>query len=166
MNTAIHRATSRELADRAKAALERVCSGACLNEAGQFYSAAFRDHLNDLEFCGLEGANQSVSMYKAIFSELAITVEDQTVDGDRVTSRFVVDGICRGRRVRFNGITISRFADGMIVEDWSVTDTLGMLRQLGPWRSLAVGLSQWRALMRARGQSNRPPAAAQSSPDP
>jgi hypothetical protein len=139
-----------------------------MSEAGQFYSPAFTDHVNDFEFRGLEGAEQSVSLYRSVFSELAITVEDQTVDGDRVTSRFVVDGTCRGRRVRFNGITISRFADGRIVEDWSVTDTLGMLLQLGAWRSVAVGLSQWRALMRARATSarSRPPRAGQSSPHP
>jgi hypothetical protein len=41
-------------------------------------------------------------------------------------------------------ITISRFADGLIVEDWSVTDTLGMLRQLGMWRSVLVGLTSLR----------------------
>jgi predicted ester cyclase len=152
MNKATQGTMSSDLAGRPRGALERVCSGACLNEAGQFYSPAFTDHVNDLEFRGLEGAHRSVSLYKSIFSELAITVEDQTVDGDRVTSRFVVEGTCRGRRVRFNGITISRFANGMIVEDWSVTDTLGMLRQLGPWRSLVVGLSHWRALTSARAR--------------
>jgi predicted ester cyclase len=161
MNTVTHRATSSDLADRAKAALERVCSGACLSEAGQFYGAAFTDHVNDLEFRGLKGVEQSVSLYRTVFSDLAITVEDQTVAGEQVTSRFVVEGTCRGRRVRFNGITISRFVDGMIVEDWSVTDALAMLRQLGPWRSIVVGLSQWRALMSARGASA---AAVHGSP--
>jgi len=62
-----------------------------------------------------------------------------------VTSRFVVTGARRGKRVRFNGITISRFENGRIVEDWSVTDTLGMLRQLGLWRSVLVGLAQLRS---------------------
>ena len=49
---------------------------------------------------------------------------------------------------------------------WSVTDTLGMLRQLGPWRLVVVGLSQWRALMSARAasESSGPPRAGQSSP--
>ena len=84
---------------------------------------------------GLEGAQRSVETYKSVLSELSIKVEEQFVDGDRVTSRFVVEGSHRGRRVRFNGITISRFENGLIVEDWSVTDTLGMLRQLGLWRS-------------------------------
>ncbi|MBA3357764.1 MAG: hypothetical protein H0U18_17845 [Pyrinomonadaceae bacterium] len=43
-------------------------------------------------------------------------------------------------------MTISRFKDGLIVEDWSVTDTLGMLRQLGAWRSALIGLRQWTTL--------------------
>jgi predicted ester cyclase len=66
-----------------------------------------------------------------------------------VTSRFVVTGIHRGRRVQFNGITISRFKDGRIVEDWSVTDTLAMLRQLGAWRSVLVAVKQWRSTPRS-----------------
>ena len=51
---------------------------------------------------------------------------------------FVVSGVAYGRPVRFNGITISRMEDGLVVEDWSVTDTLGMLRQLGLWRLIRV----------------------------
>jgi hypothetical protein len=54
-----------------------------------------------------------------------------------------------GRRVRFNGITISRFENGLIVEDWSVTDTLGMLRQLGLARSLLVGVKSIGSVMTA-----------------
>jgi hypothetical protein len=37
--------------------------------------------------------------------------------------------------------------DNLVVEDWSVTDTLGMLRQLGMWRLLLVML---------RGLGSRP----------
>jgi predicted ester cyclase len=81
-----------------------------------------------------------IDLYKTVLSDITITVEEQVVDGDRVASRFVVQGTSHGRRVRFNGITISRFEDGKIVEDWSVTDTLGMLRQLGMLRLLWVGV--------------------------
>lgn len=133
-----------ELARNARGALERVCSGADLDPPSRYYSPEFRDHVNDLEFRGLSGVVRSVEIYKAILSDLSIKVEDQLVDGNRVTSRFVVEGVSHGRRVRFNGITISHFENGLIVEDWSVTDTLGMLRQLGIWRSLSVGLKQWR----------------------
>jgi len=137
------------IASNAKAALERVCSGAGLDPASRYYSPRFVDHVNDLEFRGLEGAERSVGLYRRLLSEMSITVEEQLVSGDTVTSRFVVRGSSLGRRVEFNGITISRFEDGLIVEDWSVTDTLGMLRQLGVVRSAYVGARSLRALLAA-----------------
>ena len=136
-----------DLAGHAKAALERVCSGANLEAASCYYSPALVDHVNDLEFRGLAGTRQSVEMYRSVLSHLDIKVQEQVVQGDRVTSRFLVTGISRGRSVSFGGITISRFEDGLIVEDWSVTDTLGLLRQLGPWRSILLAV---RALVHHR----------------
>lgn len=134
------------IAENAKGALERVCSGAGLDAPSRYYAAHFVDHVNDLELRGLEGAERSVALYRALLSNMTIEVEEQHVAGDRVTSRFVVTGMCAGRRVRFNGITISRFESGLIAEDWSVTDALGMLRQLGLARSLLVGARSLRAL--------------------
>jgi predicted ester cyclase len=141
---------SAELARCARDALERVCSGADRDPPSRYYSPEFRDHVNNLEFRGLEDVRRSVDIYKSALSDLSISVEEQLVDGDRVTSRFVVEGTHRGRRVRFNGITVSRFENNLIVEDWSVTDTLGMLRQLGVWRSISLGVSQWRALSKTK----------------
>lgn len=134
-----------DTAAKAKDALEGVCSGKALDSLSQYYSQEFVDHVNDLHFQGLEGARQSVALYTKVLSDLDVVVEEQLTDRDRVTSRFVVSGNTFGKRVSFNGITISRFEDGLIVEDWSVTDTLGMLRQLGPWRSALLGLRQWKA---------------------
>jgi predicted ester cyclase len=136
---------SRDLAANAKCALERVCSGKGLDSLPRYYSKEFVDHVNDAKFLGLEGARQSVTSYTQVLSDLDVVVEEQLTDGDRVTSRFVVSGKSFGRRVCFNGITISRFREGLIVEDWSVTDRLGMLRQLGAWRSALVGLRLWKA---------------------
>jgi len=130
----------RSQADSARRALERVCSGAGLEPASRYYSSSFVDHVNDIEFRGLAGAERSVNLYRALLDDLAIQVLEQVIDGDRVVSRFVVTGTCLARRVSFNGITISRFEHGLILEDWSVTDTLGMLRQLGVARSVLVGL--------------------------
>ena len=130
----------RSQADSARRALERVCSGAGLDPASRYYSPSFVDHVNELEFRGLAGAERSVNLYRALLDDLAIQVQEQVIDGDRVVSRFVVTGTCLSRQVRFNGITISRFEHGLILEDWSVTDTLGMLRQLGLARSVLVGL--------------------------
>jgi predicted ester cyclase len=131
-----------DLAHNARQALECGCSGAERESAPRYYSAAFVDHVNDFELRGLDGVRRSIELYTSVLDDLKLTVEDQLVDGDRVTSRFVVTGTNRGRRVRFNGITISRFEGGKIVEDWSITDTLSLLRQLGAWRSVLVGLKQ------------------------
>lgn len=138
-------ASDPDLAGNARNALERVCSGADLDASSRYYSPEFRDHVNDLELQGLEGVRKSVEAYKRILADMSITVLDQVVEGDRVASRFIIEGTHRGRRVRFNGITISRFEDGLIAEDWSVTDTLGMLRQLGLWRSISMSVAGWRA---------------------
>ena len=37
--------------------------------------------------------------------------------------------------------------NGLVVEDWSVTDTFGMLRQLGFWRALLIRVQQWRTAL-------------------
>jgi predicted ester cyclase len=108
--------------------------------------------VNDLELHGLAGTQQSVDLYKKVLSDLAITVEEQVVEGHRVTSRFVITGTSGRRHVRFNGITISRFEDGLIVEDWSVTDTLATLHQLGVWRAILMGARSWRTLMAASAE--------------
>ena len=129
-----------QAAQVARDALEQVCSGARLERLAQFYSPRFVDHVNDSEFRGHSGVRASVQLYRKILSDLALSVEDQVSDGQRIVSRFVVSGVVHGRPVRFNGITISHVEDGLIIEDWSVTDTLGMLRQLGLWRFLLVML--------------------------
>lgn len=138
-----------DLNDSAKGALERVCSGSGLVPASRYYSPHFVDYVNDMTFRGLAGAQQSVAMYTRILSDIRVEVQEQVREGDRVLSRFVVTGRKLGRKVRFNGMTLSRFEDGLIVEDWSITDTLGMLRQLGVWRSALAGVQQWRALAAA-----------------
>jgi predicted ester cyclase len=150
MRPGICPADSADLALRARGALERVCSGKGLDPSDRYYAPTFVDHVNDLEFRGVEGTRQSVGLYRKVLDDIDVKVEEQVVEGNRVTSRFVVTGRSGDRRVRFNGITISRFENGKIVEDWSVTDTLGLLRQLGPWRSVLLGLRSWRAVKAAR----------------
>jgi predicted ester cyclase len=131
-------------------AIEEVCARGDFEKAGQFYSPHFRDHVNDLEYSGLEGVRESVSLYRSIFPDLEITVEDQVVEGDRVASHWKATGTNRGRHVTIRGITISHVVDGKIVEDWGYSDTAGLLRQLGPIRAAALGAEQLLARLRRR----------------
>ena len=133
-------AVERSQALRAKVALEEVCSGARLASAPEFYSSHFVDHVNGAEHRGHDGIRRSVQAYARVLSDLRIEVKEQMVNTDRVTSRFTVRGGCYGREVSFDGITVSRFEDELIVEDWTVTDGWALLKQLGVWRSLLIAL--------------------------
>ena len=135
----------------ARTALEQVCARGDLERARELYAGDFIDHVNTLEFRGQEGIARSVAMYRALFSDLRIDVVDQVSDGDRVVSRWVLQGSHRGRRVTLPGITISRFENDKIAEDWTVSDNLTLLRQVGLRRALALAARY--ARRRARGSS-------------
>ena len=128
-----------EQSAKARRALERVCARGDFEIARELYSSDFIDHVNRMEFRGHSGIRESVGIYHAIFPDLRIDVEDQVGEGDLVTSRWTMHGTYRGRRVALEGITISRLAGGMIAEDWTVSDTLDLVRQLGLRRAAIVG---------------------------
>jgi predicted ester cyclase len=132
--------TASSARDHAREALERVCARGDFDAARDYYSPDFVDHVNEMEYRGQEGIRQSVGLYLLVFTDLRIRVEDQIVEGDRVVSRWTAEGTNRGKRLRLPGITISHISDGKIVEDWTSSDNLGLLRQLGLWRTLLLGV--------------------------
>jgi predicted ester cyclase len=139
--------TSTDPAAIARYAIERVCSGQDLDAAGEVYSPRFVDHVNAMDFHGMEGIQRSVGLYKRLFEDLRFETLQQVADGDTVATRWALHGTFRGRRVSHTGVTISRVEDGKIVEDWSHSDTIDLARQLGLWRSVVVVAREWRALL-------------------
>ena len=139
-----------ERTDLARHALERVCSGRDVSAAVGVYSPDFHDHVNAREYHGHDGIRQSLGLYQLVFSDgdLRIHVEDQVSEGERVASRWVAEGHNRGRPIRIWGIVISRIENGEIVEDWAASDSLDLVRQLGLWRTLLLGI----AFVRGRGR--------------
>jgi predicted ester cyclase len=132
----------------ARRALEEVCARGDFDKAERFYSPSFTDHVGPIDYHGLEGVRKSVNLYRSVFPDLEIEVVDQVVEGERVASRWIARGTNRGRSASLNGITISHIEDGKIAEDWSYSDTLGLLRQLGAWRLVALLADQARARLR------------------
>ena len=141
------RSTTSETARRA---LEEVCSGKNLDGIPDVYHPNFVDHVNSVEYRGHEGARHSVSRYLALFPDLRFVVDEQVSEGDRVTSRWTLHGTHRGRSVTLQGIVISRFEDGRIIEDWAASDTMEIPRQLGVWRTLLL-VAKHHRLLRNRG---------------
>jgi steroid delta-isomerase-like uncharacterized protein len=86
-------------------------------------------------------------VYTTAFPDLSTTVEDMIAEGDKVVTRWTIRGTHNGELmgipptgtpIAASGITIQRFADGKIVEGWTIFDTLGILRQLGVVPSLGA----------------------------
>jgi predicted ester cyclase len=127
-------------ARHARTALEQVCARGDLDRARELYATDFVDHVNALEFRGQDGIARSVAMYRALFPDLRIDVVDQISEGNQVVSRWTLLGTHRGRRVTLPGITISRFENGRIAEDWTVSDNLTLLREVGLRRGLALAV--------------------------
>lgn len=142
--------------ETARRALEEVCSGKNLGGIADVYHPAFVDHVNALEYHGHEGARRSVALYLELFDDLGFVVDEQVTEGDRVASRWTLQGTHRGRRVTLNGIVISRFEDGRIVEDWAASDTIAIVRQLGLWRSLLLLVKHHRLLRDPTGSAAAP----------
>lgn len=142
IRTAAHNAPQpggRDLAAVARGAIEIACAGQT-ERIPEFYAEEFVDHVNDMTFRGHGGARESVGFYRAIFPDLRFEVDDQIADGDRIATRWTLYGTYRRRPVTLHGIVISRFRDGKIVEDHSVTDSLALLRALGFGGTLLLGL--------------------------
>jgi steroid delta-isomerase-like uncharacterized protein len=76
----------------------------------------------------------------AAFPDLCHVVEDQVAEGDIVVNRMLVRGTHRGefqgipptgRAVEFAAISVQRYAEGKLVEQHLIVDTLGLLQQIG-----------------------------------
>ena len=89
---------------------------------------------------GPEGFKENISTYRAAYSDARITVDDQIAEGDKVathwTGRDKHDGDLMGiaptgKQVKVSGLTLSRLANGKVVEEYTNWDTLGMMDQLG-----------------------------------
>jgi steroid delta-isomerase-like uncharacterized protein len=89
---------------------------------------------------GREGVKQAVSMYRAAFPDLRLSIDELFAHEDKVVWRWRSEGTHTGefygllpthKRGEVTGISIARLEDGKVVETWSEWDNLGLLRQLG-----------------------------------
>ena len=65
--------------------------------------------------------------------DLALTIEDIVVDGNKVWARMVAKGSDprSGKPITMNVIDVCRFENGLMVEHWGIPDRFALLHQLG-----------------------------------
>ena len=88
----------------------------------------------------LEQAKNHAKSILAAFSNLDCTVSEMIVEGDYIANRYTIqcthEGPYRGisptgKSIKYSGIEINRITNGKFVETWGISDTLGLLQQLG-----------------------------------
>jgi steroid delta-isomerase-like uncharacterized protein len=90
-----------------------------------------------------EDFKRYVTMTRNTYPDIHFTIEDMIAEGEQVAVRWTWRGTntgdlviprhipATGKQVMATGITIFRFAEGKCVEDWHLTDFLGIYQQLG-----------------------------------
>lgn len=87
-----------------------------------------------------EGQKQRIISFRRAFPDLHLTRDDLIAAEDKVVFRMTFNGTHQGTfmrtppsnvQVTVGIIDIARIANGKIVEHWGVTDTLGLLQQIG-----------------------------------
>jgi steroid delta-isomerase-like uncharacterized protein len=83
---------------------------------------------------------QLIGAFRTAFPDWHCVIDDFVVEGDKVVNRWSAKATHTGdffgipatdRPVTVEGITIHQIADGRIVADWSVSDQLAIMQQLG-----------------------------------
>ena len=97
-------------------------------------------HIASTTVQGREPAKQLISRFLTAFPDGRYTIEDMIAEGDRVVVRQTFRGTHRGnfmgiaptgKQVTVTEIEIFRVANGRGVENWTNSDDLGLLHQLG-----------------------------------
>jgi steroid delta-isomerase-like uncharacterized protein len=89
---------------------------------------------------GLEAYKQFIAAYFTAFPDLQFTVEAQIAEGDQSVVHWTARGTHQGmlgpvpptgKSATTPGITLSRWANGKVVESWIYWDNLALMQRLG-----------------------------------
>jgi steroid delta-isomerase-like uncharacterized protein len=129
---------------RDKAALVReyfaVVDARQFDRLEELFDSGYILHFDSMPAMGPEAAASFFGEFLSAFPDLAHTVLDVIADGDRAAARITLTathlgpfmGIpASGKTIAVPAIDLFRFTGNRIAEQWIVSDSLGMLRQLG-----------------------------------
>jgi steroid delta-isomerase-like uncharacterized protein len=88
---------------------------------------------------GIDGVREFWRKWRAAFPDFTVQVHDTIAEGDRVVTRWSMEGTHlgeydgyapTGRRIGHSAISIDRIQDGLITDEWIEFDLYGLMRQL------------------------------------
>jgi predicted ester cyclase len=132
------RAVAEENGRKARCLYEKAWDAGNLSVVNELVAADFFDHLHHRR--GPEEFKRTIADLHRTFPDLSVSVEEQHVEDDTVTTRCVLSGTDRGgvlwypprnKRASFTDTYTDRFSDGKLVEHRGESDIESLLRQLG-----------------------------------
>lgn len=98
----------------------------------EIYAPDYRGYMSGAESFDIEQGRKMEQTFQADFPKHRVTIDDLFGERDRVVSRWTLSATHKsGKNVVLRGMTISRFANGKIVEEWMSMDNLALMTQLG-----------------------------------
>jgi steroid delta-isomerase-like uncharacterized protein len=126
----------------AKEVFTRIFAAGETSLVDQLYTPNYHDNYPGTDTPGPYGrefVKEAAKGWKAAFPDLAITFNNVVSDGDKVVVHWTATGTQKGplgdlpatdRRASIPGITIFRFENGKIAEEWTVFDRANLMHQL------------------------------------
>jgi steroid delta-isomerase-like uncharacterized protein len=108
---------------------------------------------------GKEGFRKQMRSYRTALPDMQVQVRDAVAEGDRVVAYWTANGTNTGpfagappsyRRIAFDGVSIFRLVDGLIVQQWDVLDTYSFMQQIGATPAPGAGAAAPAQVARAR----------------
>jgi predicted ester cyclase len=96
-------------------------------------------HPPDPDIIGCEGIKRQIQRTHKAYANVVYFVDDHVAQGDRTVTRWRMDGILRKPvrgsvstelKVTITGVSIYHYLDGLIREEWTYWDQLGLQNQL------------------------------------
>ena len=127
---------------------EEVWNNRNLDYLDEVYAPDFKLHAlwqntsagGPIEATGIPPAKTVIGGWFEGFPDITVTVDDVIAEGDLVGARHSSHGTHKndfqgmpatGKEATITGMTLTRVADGKMVEAWTCWDALGMFEQLG-----------------------------------
>jgi steroid delta-isomerase-like uncharacterized protein len=105
----------------------------------ELYAPSYREHQFGMP-PNMEGFKASVLGLRAAFPDLKLTIEEMSVEGDKVWIRMTARGTHggqfmgvppTGRKMEIAVFDMCRLEDGRITDHWGVPDRFAMMHQIG-----------------------------------
>ena len=106
----------------------------------ELISPNYLSHGLPMSISGPQEYRQTIETFRSGFPDLYMLVEEQIAEGDQVSNQGYITGTHRGeflgvaasgQQIKVNVISMWRFENNKVVENWVQIDFMGLMQQIG-----------------------------------